>query len=64
MDLGDGNIPLGQWPGGGGTNEIGRMPQTGLNTWALWLAGVLNIMVVGALTTMIVMKRNKMKKHK
>jgi len=56
--LDDGNIPLGGWDN---EDDVGRMPQTGLSTVTLWLAGVLNVMAIGALSTLIIVKRNKRK---
>ena len=60
---GEGATNLLRPPIGGNNSNIttGQIPQTGVST-TLWLAVALNLMAVGALTTLIIKKRNKTKR--
>ncbi|MCL2364963.1 MAG: SpaA isopeptide-forming pilin-related protein [Defluviitaleaceae bacterium] len=70
LELDDGNVPQGnwEWRDGNGwffvpdTNvPMGQMPQTGI-PGTVWIAVAINLMAVGALTTLIIHKKKKARK--
>jgi len=69
LELDDNNVPQGNWEWRDGNGwffipnapvPMGRMPQTGVPA-SFWLIAGLNVMAVGALSTLIIRKRNKKK---
>ena len=71
IELDGNNTPLGQWTWNNQANRwdftqlnnapvpMGRLPQTGLSTATLWFAAILNIVLIGGIGTLCMMKMKK-----
>ncbi|MCL2363360.1 MAG: hypothetical protein FWC71_01715 [Defluviitaleaceae bacterium] len=74
FELDNQGVPQGQWTWNNDTNQwdfieinntpipIGRMPQTGLSTAALWFAAIVNVVLIGGLGSLIMIKTKNRKR--